>query len=357
MGQKRVAKVQGVLDQLHLDAFLVTDEFNLHYLTGFANVGGDGCLLITGDQSFMITDARYETEMKAELDPQITLMITRDYYGTVVKLAADQNLSVIGFEDTLPYVIWSMLDEQLAADFVGLHAVVDHLREIKDADEIAKLRRAIRLSCEGYDALLPNVHVGMTEIEVANKLDAWMRAHGSTGPSFDTIVASGYRSAEPHGSATTKKLAKGELVTVDFGFYFDDYTSDITRTFALGQPDPELVDIYNLTKTANQAVIDVIKPGATGAQLDAAGRDLIKAAGYGAEFNHGMGHGIGLNIHEEPQVYGPRIPYAIQANQVITVEPGIYLPNLGGVRLEDDVLVTENGAEVLTTSSKDLKIL
>lgn len=353
----RIKRVQSVLEQLHIDAFLVTETFNLQYLLGVADLGGDGCLLITATGCDLVTDARYETEMKMVLPDEIKRHITRDYYGEVVALTTAQNITVLGFEDTLPYSIWTILDEQLVADFVGLHAIVDQLREVKDADELTSLRHAITVSSQGYDELLPQIQVGMTEIELANRLDAWMRQHGSTGPSFPTIVASGYRSAEPHGSATNKKLAEGELVTVDYGFYFDGYTSDITRTFALGEPSAQLKEIYALTLAANQAVIAQVKPGVSGAELDAAGRDLISAGGYGPEFNHGMGHGIGLNIHEEPQVYGPRQPYTLQPNQVITVEPGIYVPNVGGVRIEDDVLVTETGVEVLTTSPKELQIL
>ncbi|GEK28542.1 M24 family metallopeptidase [Furfurilactobacillus siliginis] len=353
----RINRVQSVLAQLHIDALLVTETFNLQYLLGVADLGGDGCLLITATDVDLVTDARYETEMQLTLPSAIKVHITRDYYGEVTALTTARNITVLGFEDTLPYAIWSILDEQLDADFVGLHAIVDQLREVKDADELAALRHAIIVSSQGYDELLPQIKVGMTEIEVANRLDAWMRQHGSTGPSFPTIVASGYRSAEPHGSATNKQLADGELVTIDYGFYFDGYTSDITRTFALGKPSEQLKEIYALTLAANQAVIAKVQPGVTGAELDAVGRDLITAGGYGPEFNHGMGHGIGLNIHEEPQVYGPRQPYTMQANQVITVEPGIYVPNVGGVRIEDDVLVTKNGVEVLTTSPKELKIL
>lgn len=355
--QERLKRVQKELVHLRLDAIMITDGFNLQYLTGFSDVGGDGCLLISQSNYWMITDARYETAMTDDLPAGVQLLITRDYYGQVATLVEQEQMTVVGFEDTLPYAIWAQLDEQLTADFVGMHAIVDHLREVKDETEIMALRHAITLSSQGYDEVLPTIVAGMTEIEVANRLDEWMRAHGSTGPSFATIVASGPRAAQPHGAATNKKLQQGELVTVDFGFYFDGYTSDITRTFALGHVDETLKRIYDLTLTANQAVIAAIRPGVSGAELDAVGRDIIIAGGYGPQFNHGMGHGIGLNIHEEPQVYGPRMPYQLSANQVITVEPGIYVPDVGGVRIEDDVLVTENGAEVLTSSPKTLQVI
>ena len=239
---------------------------------------------------------------------------------------------------------------------VALPDVVDELRITKSVDEIDRLRASARLADAGFEYVTSIVRPGMREIDVSNLLDAFMRTHGASGPSFTTIVLGGARAALPHGTASKALLTAGQLVTLDFGYFLDGYTSDMTRTFALGTPDDKLVTAYQAVQAAQQAVIDQVQAGAATAQLDAVGRDLLTKAGYGDAFNHGMGHGIGLAIHEGPLI-SKNTTGTLVANSVITVEPGVYFPDLGGMRIEDDVLVTAEGHERLTTATRDLLIL
>ena len=351
----RIERLQARFDQLKIDAFLVSSEGNLHYLSGMADMAGDGYLLVLAKSVYLITDARYQTAFADQFDAD-HLIITRDYLGAVCDVIAQHQTGVLGFEDGLPYTAYSYLDENLVSDLVALPNVVEQIRMVKTSDELDKLRATAKLADAGFEYVTSIVRPGMREIDVSNLLDAFMRTHGASGPSFTTIVLGGARAALPHGTASTALLTAGQLVTLDFGYFLAGYTSDMTRTFALGQPDDKLATAYDVVKTAQQAVVDQVKPGAVSADLDQVGRQLITAAGYGEAFNHGMGHGIGLEIHESPLIstHGTE---KLVSNSVVTVEPGVYFPGLGGMRIEDDVLVTETGHERLTTATRDLLIL
>ena len=348
----RVERLQNKFDQLKIDAFLVSDGANLQYLTGMADMAGDGYLLVLAQEAYLITDARYQTAFAGQYDDQ-HLVITRDYLGAVCDITGT---GVMGFEAEIPYTAYSYLDENLVSDLVALPDVVDELRITKSVDEIDRLRASARLADAGFEYVTSIVRPGMREIDVSNLLDAFMRTHGASGPSFTTIVLGGARAALPHGTASKALLTAGQLVTLDFGYFLDGYTSDMTRTFALGTPDDKLVTAYQAVQAAQQAVIDQVQAGAATAQLDAVGRDLLTKAGYGDAFNHGLGHGIGLAIHEGPLI-SKNTTGTLVANSVITVEPGVYFPDLGGMRIEDDVLVTAEGHERLTTATRDLLIL
>lgn len=351
----RIERLQQTFERLKIDAFLVSSAANLQYLTGMANMAGDGYLLVLAHDQYLITDARYQTAF-ADQYPAGHLIITRDYLGAVCDVIAKTQTGVMGFEDDLPYAAYSFLDENLVSDLVALPAVVDELRITKSDDEIQKLRATAKLADAGFNYVTSIVRPGMREIDVSNLLDAFMRTHGASNPSFTTIVLGGARAALPHGTASTAVLAAGQMVTLDFGYFLDDYTSDMTRTFALGEPDSKLKAAYQVVQAAQQAVIDNVQAGANSADLDAVGRDLLTKAGYGEAFNHGMGHGIGLAIHEGPLI-SKNTANTLVANSVVTVEPGVYFPGLGGMRIEDDVLVTPTGHERLTTATRNLLIL
>ncbi|CAM3102868.1 M24 family metallopeptidase [Lactiplantibacillus plajomi] len=351
----RIARLQQTFEELKIDAFLVSSEANLHYLTGMADMAGDGYLLVLADDAYLITDARYQTAFAGQYDDE-HLVITRDYLGAVCQLIATTQTGVMGFEDDLPYVAYSYLDENLVSDLVALPTVVDTLRITKSADEIEKLRASAKLADAGFQYVTSIVRPGMREIDVSNLLDAYMRSHGASKASFTTIVVGGARAALPHGTASTALLEAGQMVTLDFGYFLDDYTSDMTRTFALGEPDAKLKAAYQAVLTAQQLVVDQVHAGANSAEVDAVGRDYLTKAGYGEAFNHGMGHGIGLAIHEAPLI-SKNTANRLVANSVVTVEPGVYFPGLGGMRIEDDVLVTATGHERLTKATRDLLIL
>ena len=233
--------------------------------------------------------------------------------------------------------------------------LIEELREVKDEEEVAIIEKACAIADQGFAFVLEMIKPGMTEIEVANQLDFFMRSKGASAVSFETIVASGLRSAMPHGVASHKVIEKGELITLDFGCYYEGYVSDMTRTFAIGI-QPKLKEIYDIVLEAQLKVLAEAKPGLTGIQLDAIARDHIASYGYGDAFGHSTGHGIGLEIHEGPNVSFRADKQFVPGN-VITDEPGIYLPGIGGVRIEDDLLITAEGNRVLTHAPKELIIL
>ncbi|WP_251546245.1 M24 family metallopeptidase [Limosilactobacillus caecicola] len=354
----RIERLRRRFKDMYIDAFLVTNGDNIKYLTGFSLPTGDGLLLVTEQQSVLITDQRYQLALE-ELDSnEVVGLLTGDYYQSLNELCQGLQVTVMGFEDTLTYHDYDLLDEIMVADLVPFENVIGGMRAVKDQQEIAALERSATLMSKGYQYVLENVHVGMTERTVANQLDFWMKEHGASGGSFSTIVASGVNAAKPHATASDKVIADGDIVILDFGYFVNGYTADMTRTFAMGSIDPELRDVYQIVNNARQAVIEHAKAGINGATLDQVGRSLIEEAGYDDEFNHGMGHGIGLAVHELPATYGPATKNVhLQANQVITVEPGIYIPELGGVRIEDDVVVTHGEPQVITIASTDLQII
>ncbi|GAB7171240.1 hypothetical protein TUA1478L_32340, partial [Lactiplantibacillus plantarum] len=254
----RVERLQNKFDQLKIDAFLVSDGANLQYLTGMADMAGDGYLLVLAQEAYLITDARYQTAFAGHYDDQ-HLVITRDYLGAVCDIIAKTGTGVMGFEAEIPYTAYSYLDENLVSDLVALPDVVDELRITKSVDEIDRLRASARLADAGFEYVTSIVRPGMREIDVSNLLDAFMRTHGASGPSFTTIVLGGARAALPHGTASKALLTAGQLVTLDFGYFLDGYTSDMTRTFALGTPDDKLVTAYQAVQAAQQAVIDQVQ--------------------------------------------------------------------------------------------------
>lgn len=357
--EARIAKLQKLLAKLNLDGMIVYQGFNTKYLTGFEGGTGDGIVIVGKKNARLITDARYEEDYKNRLPEVVDFKVTRDYYGVAVETAQEFGIKKLAFEASLPYDIYDYLDELLPADidFDALPKAIEVLREVKDVQELEALRKAANVSVKAFKDLLPFIKTGKTEREVANELDRLQKIYGAQKASFDTIVASGYRSALPHGEATDKVIENGELVTIDFGYYVDGYTSDVTRTIAVGNVSDELKTIYEIVKQANQNAIDVVKPGISGSEIDKVARDYITEHGYGQQFNHGGGHGVGLDIHEGPAI-SPRSSDEMQVGHLLTIEPGIYLANQGGVRIEDDVIVTTDGFENLTAAlSKDLIVI
>lgn len=354
----RINRLQKQFADLYIDGFLITNPLNIKYLTGFNLMAGDGCLLVTNSAAIIITDDRYALALQEFDSDEVVATITRDYYGDLNKLCQGLQVDVLGFEESIAYQLYDLLDETMTADLVPFDQLIERMRMIKDSTEIAKLEQVADLHSQAYQYILSIVRPGMTERQLAIELDYWMKKHGASAASFPTIVAAGENAAKPHATASDRAIAAGDVVTVDFGYYLAGYTADLTRTFAVRSIDSELKAVYTIVNEARQAVIDHIKVGQRGDLLDAAGRQLIDRAGYGDEFNHGMGHGIGLAVHELPASYGPTTKEVkLQNNEVITVEPGIYIPQVGGVRIEDDVLITHGGPRVLTTAPTELIIV
>lgn len=351
----RVDNLRKAMKKDGLDAFLVTSMYNLRYLTNFT--GTTGLAVITQEKAYFVTDFRYTEQAAAQAQGYEIVQNQGPIFDEIVKIAEQDQLKNLAFEETqVTFAAYSQLEEIVPCDLIPVAGMIEGLREVKDEDEIAIIEKACAIADQGFEYVLKMIKPGMTEIEVANQLDFYMRSLGASGVSFDTIVASGLRSAMPHGVASEKVIEKGDLITLDFGCYYQGYVSDMTRTFAIGDPGAKLKEIYQIVLDAQLKVLDAAQPGLTGVQLDAIARDYITEKGYGDAFGHSTGHGIGLEIHEGPNVSRLAEKQFVVGN-VITDEPGIYLPGIGGVRIEDDLLITETGNRVLTHSPKELIIL
>ncbi|HPR81794.1 MAG TPA: Xaa-Pro peptidase family protein [Enterococcus sp.] len=352
----RVQKLREAMKKEAVDAFLVTSPYNLRYLTNFT--GTTGLAVITLDKAFFVTDFRYTEQAAKQAQGYEIVKNTGLIFDEVARICQEEEINALAFEETqVTFAEYTVLEDIIEESaLVPIAGMIENLREVKDETEIATIQQACHIADQAFSHILKMVRPGMTEIEVANQLDFFMRSLGATSVSFETIVASGVRSAMPHGVASDKIIAQGDLITLDFGCYYNGYVSDMTRTFAIGDPGEKLKEIYQIVLDAQLKVLEAAKPGMTGIELDAVARDYIASFGYGEAFGHSTGHGIGLEIHEGPNV-SFRAEKAFVPGNVITDEPGIYLPGIGGVRIEDDLLITETGNKVLTHSPKELIIL
>lgn len=340
-----------------LDALLVTNPYNRRYVSGFT--GTSGCCLLTTSVCELLTDFRYMEQASVQTKASGFAVVRHeaDMMATAAERAARYGVKRLGFEkDNVSYSLY----EKLQAVFTGVELVpasgmIEEMRLIKTADELAIIQEAASIADQAFTHILNFIKPGRTELEVSNELEFFMRRQGATS-SFDTIVASGVRSALPHGVASDKVIEKGDMVTLDFGAYYNGYCSDITRTIAVGEPGEKLREIYEIVYKAQLHGVAHVKAGLTGKEADALTRDIIVAAGYGPQFGHSTGHGIGLEIHEAPGL-SFRNESVLRAGMVVTIEPGIYVEGIGGVRIEDDVVLTESGCDVLTKSPKELLVL
>ncbi len=351
----RIENIQSELVENSLDAMLITSPYNLRYASGFT--GSTGLSVITKDHAFFVTDFRY-TEQAAEQAVGFEVIQNKgSIYDVVTEIITEQNITKIGFEENhVSFSTYASIKESFECELVPVSTLIEDIREIKDDAEVDLIQEAISITEAAFEHILTYIKPGMTEIKVANELDFFMRERGASGVSFDTIVASGVRSAMPHGVASDKVIEIGDMITIDFGCYYKGYVSDMTRTFALGDPGEELKKIHQIVLDANLKVSAAAKAGVTGAELDSIARDYITEQGYGEAFGHSTGHGIGLEVHEGPGINFKNDQPLVVGN-VITNEPGIYIPGLGGVRIEDDLLITKDGNRNLMQSTKELIII
>lgn len=357
---QRRDRLRARLDAAGLDAMLVTDLVNVHYLAGFS--GSNAALLIYADddsRSRLATDGRYRTQAAAEA-PDLGVCIERAVGPHLVGRAAEAGAARLGFESHVVTVDGYAALEKAAdgLELVRAPGTVEALREVKDAGELALLR----LACETADAALADLiargglRPNRTERQVARELEWLMFDHGADAISFETIVAAGANSAVPHHRPTDAELRAGEFVKIDFGAVVGGYHSDMTRTFILGPAAQWQLDLYELVATAQRAGREALAPGAPLSEVDAAARQVITDAGHGDHFGHGLGHGIGLAIHEAPGINSSAVG-TLLAGSAVTVEPGVYLPDRGGVRIEDTLVVCPKGPELLTRFPKELGVL
>lgn len=346
-------KIQQLLERESLDALLVMSAENRRYLSEFT--GSSGALIITKESRFLMSDFRYKAQGVEQAEEFEFILQEKGLLESIVSFMNSKGLKRIGFEgEHVNYNTYSQLSKSF--DVVPLTGEVEKIRLIKTDEELDLIIKACEIADQSYEYILTYVKAGMTELEVKNELEAHMTSLGASGPSFDTIVASGHRGALPHGVASDKVIEDGDMVTLDFGAWYKGYASDITRTFAVGSVSPEMEEIYNIVLESQLKSLDEIKAGMTGKEADSIARDVISAKGHGEHFGHSLGHGLGLEVHELPGL-SQKSTMTLEPGMVITIEPGIYVDGLGGVRIEDDAVVTEKGLKKLTHSSKKLFIV
>jgi Xaa-Pro aminopeptidase len=353
---ERISKLRETFADLHVDGILVTSDYNRRYITGFT--GTAGIALITKNDAKLITDFRYVEQANKQAEHFDVIQHKGPIFEEVARLAADLHIKNLGFEqDHVVYSTFKIYEKLLEnIKLVPFSQVIERQRMIKSDEEIKVLKDTAKIADDAFDHILSYIKPGVKEIEVSNELEFFMRKQGAVSSSFDIIVASGDRSALPHGVASEKTIEAGEFVTLDFGAYYKGYCSDITRTVAVGNPNDELRKIYEIVLEAQKRGMAGIKAGMTGKEADALTRDYIKEQGYDQYFGHSTGHGIGLEVHEGPAL-SFKSSTVLEPGMVVTVEPGIYVSGVGGVRIEDDTVVTKDGNQALTHAPKELIIL
>ena len=355
MLDNRISAARGCLERVGADLLLVTNLSNIRYLTGFT--GSEGTLILSPREGWFLTDSRYTSQAKTEVAGAQVVQFSAKM-ETLTDLMKQQGAARVAFEaGNMSVALYQELCGKLpGVDWLPADTEMTPIRSVKDADELSLLERVAGIASQSLLETLSLVQPGALESEVAWALEVAMRNRGAEGKSFDFIVASGERGALPHGKASDKKIQAGELITIDYGAFYRGYCSDETVTVCLGQPDQKQLEVYETVRAAQQLAIDAVKPGISLKELDAKARDYIASQGYADYFGHGLGHGIGIDIHEYPTV-SPKSSTIAEEGMVFTIEPGIYIPGWGGVRIEDSVVVERDGCRRITQVPKELMIL
>ncbi len=337
-----------------MDALLVTNLSNIRYLSAFT--GSSAYLLVTARGGRLFIDSRYGLQARAEVKGFGVKVYARSAVADVASLVKARGIKSLGFEGgSVSYATFRHIRKALSGvRLKPLTGAVEKGRAVKDASEIKAIRGAIEAAAPGFKEARKRLAAGGTEKGTASAVERVVKKAGADGFSFPMLVASGPRGALPHGRPSTKKVKSGELVIVDMGVVVGGYCSDQTHTYAVGKPTARQKKIYGLVRAAHQRAIEKVRPGVRASEVDRAARDCIRKAGYGKRFGHGTGHGVGLDVHEGPAI-GSRSKDVLEEGMVFTVEPGVYIPGWGGVRIEDMVLVTSDGCELLTESPAELK--
>ncbi len=356
MIRKRIANVRKKLDDLELDAFLVSLPSNIRYLSGFT--GSNALLIISQRRQLLLTDSRYRQQSKQEVRGYRVVVSDDGLFGTIARESLLARFRRVGFEGNhLSYTAYQNLKKLFPGiRFLPKVSLVESVAAVKDASEIESIRKAVRITDRVFRDILGMIRPGVRELEIAAEISYRQRMEGAERDAFDVIVSSGWRSALPHGRASAKRIRAGELVTLDFGCSVDGYHSDLTRTVAVGSTGRRAREIYRIVLDAQERAIEAVRSGLSARELDEVARRYIRSRGYERYFGHSLGHGLGLQVHELPKV-SSRSKDTLQAGNVISIEPGIYLPNFGGVRIEDDVLVANAHGLVLNTAPKEFVVL
>jgi Xaa-Pro aminopeptidase len=354
MNTLRLKRLRDVLVKDNLDAMFVQSHSNLRYISGYS--GSNGICYITREDAWFFTDFRYKTQSASEVNNMhIEVPSGKDLLQAMKESACVKDGASIGFEGNhLSYEQFEKFNKLFPKNkLVNKAMLLEELASIKEDIELDYFREAARITDAAFNELIKVIKPGISERMVDAKLSYIMKELGSERDSFDSIIASGVNGSRPHHSPTEKLLEKGELVTIDFGAMYKGYHGDVTRTVCLGKADEKQREIYAIVLEAQERALAGIRPGMTGKAVDALARDYIASMGYGDCFGHGLGHGLSLDIHAEPRL-SPAYEKELMINQVVTVEPGIYIPDWSGARIEDDVIVTKDGIENLTKATKEL---
>ncbi|EMT53753.1 Xaa-Pro dipeptidase/Xaa-Pro aminopeptidase [Brevibacillus borstelensis AK1] len=351
----RLSKLRDALAQIGADALITEETVNRRYLSGFT--GSTGWVIVTEKEAFLVTDFRYVDQAQEECPHFTVVNNERKSLEAIAQVLKKAGVKRLAFESSLSFGTYSNWSKSFeGVELVPTSGFMEKLRMYKEESEVQVIRQAVKIAEDAFEHILGYIRPGVTEIEVALELEFFMRRQGASASAFDIIVASGHRGALPHGRASEKVIAAGEMVTLDFGAAYQGYNSDITRTVSVGEPHPRMKEIYEIVLKAQIAGVEALRPGISGKEADAVTRDIITAAGYGDAYGHSAGHGLGMDVHELPNL-STASPFILEPGMLVTMEPGIYISGLGGVRIEDDVLITADGHDVLTQSTKELLIL
>lgn len=357
MAAERLERIRAEAARSRLDALLLTNIVNIRYASGFT--GSTATVVITPDRAIILVDFRYALQAAEECAGFEIVQYSADVLKAISELLNEMSPRRLGFEaGHVTYSYHKKLRSLLSRDIrlFATERLIERLRLVKDPCEIEKIKNAVAVVDKTFSHIIKHIKPGMTEREVALEIDTFMRKHGADKPGFDTIVAAGPNAAFPHHSPTDAVLQPGQMVKMDFGAALNGYNSDITRTVFLGQPDEKQREIYNIVLDAQLKAIGAIRPGMAGKDADAVAREYIASKGYGDNFGHGLGHSLGIEVHDGPGL-SPSSDTVLAPGMVMTVEPGIYIEGWGGVRIEDDIVVTDSGAKILMKSTKKMIVI
>jgi Xaa-Pro aminopeptidase len=354
--RKRLEMIRSKLKENGIDGILITKKENYMYLSGFT--GSSAHLVITQNSADLITDFRY-IEQATKQAPLFNIIKYKGNVAIEINNALKRNnVEKLGFESIdLTYDKYKDYSSKFEVkELIPLKNIIESIRMIKDSEELQFIKKAVEIADGAFLNVLPFIKPGILEIEIAAEIEYFMKKQGAQGSSFQTIVASGARSAMPHGVASNKEIKNGDVIIMDYGAIYQGYCSDITRTIFLGKPGEKITKIYDIVLKAQKEALNGVHKGLTGREIDSIAREIINNFGYEKNFGHGLGHGVGLEIHEEPR-FAPSDENIMENGMVVTVEPGIYVEGYGGVRIEDMIVIRDDQPEILTQASKELIVL
>jgi Xaa-Pro aminopeptidase len=355
MENLRIKKLQEVLPQYKIDGIIITNLTNIRYLTGFT--GTAAICFFSQKDAYFLTDSRYTEQAKEQISGA-RIIKSQDFFKDICKIIEKSKKTRIGIEENnITFGSFKHISNSLRKKkLIGIKGIVEQFRSIKTNEEISYIEKAIDIALSSLEEVLKKINDNISEKEISIELEYQMKKKGGERCEFDFIIASGKRGCLPHGVASNKKIRPGELITFDIGIRYNGYHSDLTRTFAFRKMNEKQKEIYKIVYFAQQAAIREIKSGVSAKYIDSCARKVIESTGYGKYFGHGLGHGIGLNVHELPRL-SPKSYDILQENMVVTIEPGIYIPEWGGIRIEDDVVVGKQGATLLSKAPEILKVI